>query len=94
MGVNFTRKRRMTTTDVYDSVSTVTVYKKGKGSVKVQRVHMKNGKGFKEVIYKQNGRVTRRSKKALTKKEVGRLCRCKFVPTLFKSCNDECVNQQ
>ena len=80
-------------TDVYDSVSTTAVYKKGKGTVKMQRVHVKNGKGFKEIVYKKNGRVTRRSRKTLTKKEAKELCRCKFVPTLFKKCNDECVNQ-
>jgi len=79
--------------DVYDSVSTVAVYKKGKGTVKMQRVHLKNGKGFKEVIHKQNGRVTRRSKKALTKGETKCVRRCQFVPKLFQSCNKECVNQ-
>lgn len=90
MGLNFTRNKRMS---VYDSVSTVSVYKKGKGTMKIQRVHLKNGKGFKELVYKQNGRVTRRSKKALTKGEVKCVRRCRFVPKLFKSCNDECVNQ-
>jgi hypothetical protein len=84
----------MTTVNGYDSVSTVAVYKKGKGTIKVQRVHMKNGKGFKELVHKQNGRVTRRSKKALTKAEAKCVRRCQFVPTLFKSCNEECVKQK
>jgi len=81
--------------NAYDSVSTVSIYKKGKGkgTVKMQRVHVKNGKGFKELVYTQNGRVTRRSKKALTRREIGHVRRCRFVPTLFKSCNDECMNQ-
>jgi hypothetical protein len=79
--------------NAYDSVSTVSVYKKGKGTVKMQRVHVKNGKGFKELVYKKNGRVTRRSKKALTKGETKCVRRCQFVPQLFKSCNEECMNQ-
>jgi hypothetical protein len=77
----------------YDSVKTVAIYKKGKGTVKMQRVHVKNGKGYKEVVYKHNGRVTRRSRKPLTKKEAKALCTCKFVPTLFRSCNQECLGQ-
>lgn len=79
--------------NTYDSVSTVAVYKKGKGTMKIQRVHLKNGKGFKELVYKQNGRVTRRSKKNLTKAETKCVRRCQFVPKLFKSCNEECMNQ-
>jgi hypothetical protein len=33
----------------YDSVKTVAIYKKGKGTVKMQRVHVKNGKGYRFV---------------------------------------------
>lgn len=77
----------------YDSVKTVAIYKKGKGTVKMQHVHVKNGKGYKEVVYKHNGRVTRRSRKPLTKQEAKALCACKFVPTLFRSCNQECLRQ-
>jgi hypothetical protein len=79
--------------DVYDSVTTVAIYKKGKSDVKMQRLTLKNGKGFKEVVYKKNGRVTRKARKPLTKSEVSCIRRCRFKPKLFKECNQECQQQ-
>jgi hypothetical protein len=80
-------------TNIYDSVSTVAIYKNGKGAVKMQRLSLKNGKGFKEVVYKKNGRVTRKARKPLTKSEVTCIRKCKFKPRLFKECNDECLQK-
>jgi hypothetical protein len=82
---------------IYDEVSTVTTYVKrngkGKGLTKTQRVHFKNGKGFKEVSYNETGRKTRHSRKALTKSEMKCLRQCKFKPFLFRECNEECLKQ-
>jgi len=80
---------------IYDEVRTVTTYvkrgQKGKQTVKRQEVHLKNGKGFKEVSYKETGKKTRRSRMKLTKQETRCLKRCKFSPFLFKKCNEECL---
>lgn len=81
---------------IYDEVSTVTTYikrnGKGKGLTKTQRVHYKNGKGFKEVSYMQ-GRNTRRSRKPLKRSEIKCLRECKFKPFLFRECNEKCLAQ-
>jgi len=81
---------------IYDEVSTVTTYVKrdgkGKGLTKTQRVHFKNGKGFKEVSYNESGK-TRHSRKTLTKSEMKCLRQCKFKPFLFRECNEECLSQ-
>ena len=81
---------------IYDEVSTVTTYIKrtGKGKVlrKTQRVHYKNGKGFKEVCYKETGKDTRRSRKPLNRSEMKCLRQCKFKPFLFRNCNEECLS--
>jgi hypothetical protein len=81
---------------IYDEVSTVTTYVKrngkGKQHTKTQRVHFKNGKGFKEVSYNETGK-TRRSRKPLTKSEMKCLRQCKFKPFLFRECNEECLKQ-
>ena len=81
---------------IYDEVSTVTTYVKrdgkGKGLTKTQRVHFKNGKGFKEVSYNESGK-TRRSRKPLSKSEMKCLRQCKFKPFLFRECNEECLKQ-
>jgi hypothetical protein len=82
---------------LYDEVSTVTTYVKrngkGKGLTKTQRVHYKNGKGFKEVCYKEAGKGTRRSRKPLTRSEMTCLRKCKFKPYLFRDCNEDCLHQ-
>jgi hypothetical protein len=79
--------------ETYETVSTVAIYKNGKGGAKIQRVTLKNGKGTKSVLYKKNGRVTRKATKSLTKSEIACLRRCRFKPKLFKACNDECLRQ-
>jgi uncharacterized protein YxeA len=82
---------------IYDEVSTVTTYVKrdgkGKKQTKTQRVHFKNGKGFKEVSYNESGGKTRHSRKTLTKSEMKCLRQCKFKPFLFRECNEECLKQ-
>jgi hypothetical protein len=82
---------------IYDEVSTVTTYVKrngkGKGLTKTQRVHFKNGKGFKEVSYNEKGGKTRHSRKPLSKSEIKCLRQCKFKPFLFRECNEECLSQ-
>jgi len=81
---------------IYDEVSTITTYVKrngkGKALTKTQRVHYKNGKGFKEVSYNQKGRATRKSRKPLKPSEIKCLRQCKFKPILFQECNDECLS--
>ena len=85
------------TKTIYDEVSTVTTYVKrdgkGKRLSKTQRVHFKNGKGFKEVSYNERGGKTRRSRKVLTQSEMKCLRQCKFKPFLFRECNEECLKQ-
>ncbi len=73
----------------YNSVQTHIVYKDNKPQRKTRKVQITNGKGFKETVT-SNGRQTRRSRKALTKKEISCIRRCQFIPGLFKSC-DKCV---
>lgn len=58
--------------------------------VKTRRVHVKNGKGFKEVVVRKGRTATRRSRKPLTKKEIRCIRKCQFVPGLFKSC-EKCI---
>ena len=76
----------MVKTEVYNSVSTISVYKNGKGKTKIQRVRIRDGKGFKEIVHRQNGRVTHKTRKALNKKELGAIQTCKFKPGLFRDC--------
>ena len=73
--------------EVYDTVSTVAIYKNGKGMTKTQRVHINNKKGYKEVTFKgPKDRKMRRTRKALTKREIHHITRCRFRKGLFKNC--------
>ena len=81
----------MPLSNVFDSVSTVAIYKNGKGDVKTQRVHIKNGKGFKEVMMAKKGRKTRKSRKPLSKKDMECIRKCRFRKGLFADCNVECM---
>ena len=79
----------------YTSVQTSMDTEGGRVRTKTRRVKIQNSRGFKEITYKlkTNGkfRTTRKSRKPLTKKEITCIRRCKFVPGLFKSCEEGCV---
>ena len=75
----------------YNSVSTIAIYKNGKGMTKTQRVHIKNGKGYKEVtMTRPNARKTQK-KKRLTKSELKCIQACKFKKGLFRDCLPDCA---
>lgn len=74
---------------VYNSVQSHSEFKNGKGQTKVNRVKISGKTGYKSVtIRNKSGRVTKKSKKRLTKKEIACIKRCQFVPGLFKDCSD------
>ena len=76
----------------YDSVSTIAIYKNGKGVTKTQKVHIKNGKGYKEIAITGNRRgKTQRKRKALTKSELKCIQSCKFKKGLFSDCVPDCA---
>ena len=59
----------------------------GEGVTKVNEVRIRGKKGTKSVTWKnQAGKVVKRSKKALTKKQIRCIQQCQFVPGLFKDC--------
>ena len=73
----------------YESVSTLAIFKDGKGMTKTHKVHIKNGKGYKEVAI-TGRRKTQRKRKALTKSELKCIQTCKFKKGLFSDCVPEC----
>jgi hypothetical protein len=76
---------------VYNSVQTHSEFKNGKGRTKTNRVTVKGRTGFKMVTIKnKSGKITKKSKKRLTQKEIKCIKRCQFVPGLFKDC-DSCL---
>lgn len=71
----------------YHSKQTHSEFTKGKGRTKVQSVTIKGNRGTKSVVIKnQSGRVTKKSTKRLTKKEMECIRKCQFIPGLFKDC--------
>lgn len=77
----------------YNSVQTHSEFVRGHGYSKTQRVTIRGKTGFKSVtVRNKSGRVTRKSKKRLTKKEIACIKRCQFIPGLFKDCL-ECVSK-
>jgi hypothetical protein len=60
---------------------------------KITRVTVKGKRGYKSVEIRHKGKKTRKSKKALTSKQIGCIKRCEFIPGLFKDCMD-CINNQ
>lgn len=72
---------------VYNSVQTHSNFKNGKGRTKTNRVTIRGKTGYKMItVRNRSGRVTKKSKKSLTKKEIACIKRCQFVPGLFKDC--------
>ena len=59
--------------------------KNGETQTKEQIVKVRNGKGTKSVIVKNN-KGTHKSTRKLTKKEVKNIQGRKFMPTLFSEC--------
>ena len=75
----------------YHSEQTHSEFIKGKGMTKTHRVTIKGKKGYKLVELKnKSGKITQKSKKALTKKEISCIKRCEFIPGLFKDC-ERCI---
>jgi hypothetical protein len=75
----------------YHSQQVHTQFHRGKGKTRVQTVSIRGKKGHKSVEYRdRSGRVTRRSKKALTAKEVSCIRKCQFIPGLFRDC-EKCL---
>ena len=63
----------------------------GEGQMKVHHVKVKGSNGKKEITIKDaNGNTISRKKGKLTRKEIGCIKRCQFMPGLFKNCV-ECV---
>lgn len=71
----------------YNSVQTHSDFIRGHGQTKTQRVTIRGKTGYKSVTVRNKaGRVTRKSKKRLTQKEIACIKRCQFIPGLFKDC--------
>lgn len=76
---------------VYNSVQSHSEFKNGKGQTKINRVSIKGKTGFKSItIRNKSGRVTKKSKKRLTQKQINCIKRCQFIPGLFKDC-EKCL---
>ena len=72
----------------YNSVQTHSEFKHGKGQTKTHRVTIRGKSGYKMItVRNKSGRVTKKSKKRLTQKEIACIKKCQFVPGLFKDCN-------
>jgi len=75
----------------YNSVQTHSEFKNGKGQTKTRRVTIKGKSAYKMLIIRNNsGRITKRVKKRLTKKEIKCIRKCQFMPGLFKDCQ-QCI---
>jgi hypothetical protein len=81
---------RMKRRNVYESVSTLNVYKNADGTRKTHRVYIDGNKGFKQVTITRRGK-TQKKRKELTKSEINCIRRCKFKKNLFSDCLPECV---
>ncbi len=76
---------------IYNSVQSHSEFKNGKGQTKINRVSIKGKTGFKSItIRNKSGRVTKKSKKRLTQKQINCIKRCQFIPGLFKDC-EKCL---
>ncbi len=72
---------------VYNSVQTHSEFVRGQGRTKTSRVSVRGKSGFKLIcVRNKSGRVTKKSKKRLTQKEIQCIKRCQFIPGLFKDC--------
>jgi hypothetical protein len=72
---------------VYNSVQTHSEFKNGEGRCKTNRVTVKGKSGYKTItIRNKSGRIIKKSKKRLTRKEISCIKKCQFIPGLFKDC--------
>jgi len=75
----------------YHSQQVHSDFKNGKGRTKIQTVSIRGKKGYKSVeILDKSGRVTKKSKKTLNKKEMNCIQKCQFIPGLFRDC-EQCL---
>lgn len=71
----------------YNSVQTHSDFKNSKGHTKTNRVTIRGKSGYKMVTLRnKSGHIIKKSKKRLTRKEIGCIKKCKFIPGLFKDC--------
>ena len=75
---------------VYNSTQTHSDFKSGVNQTKTKRVKVRGKTGYKMVTIRRSGRVTKKSKKRLTQKEIKCIKDCQFIPGLFKDC-EKCV---
>jgi hypothetical protein len=75
----------------YNSIQTHSEFKNGKGQTKTNHVKIKGKSGYKMITIKNiSGKIIKKSKKRLTKKQISCIKKCQFVPGLFKDC-EECL---
>jgi hypothetical protein len=75
----------------YNSVQTRSDFKNGKGHTKTNHVTVRGKSGFKMItIRNKSGKIAKKSKKRLTRKEINCIKKCQFVPGLFKDC-EKCL---
>lgn len=73
---------------VYNSVQTHSdLNSEGKCQIKTKRVKIKGKTGFKMItIRNKSGKIIKKSKKRLTRKQIACIQKCQFIPGLFKDC--------
>jgi hypothetical protein len=78
----------------YNSIQTHSEMKPGGEYVsKTKRVRVTGKKGYKMItIRNKSGRITRKSKKSLTRREIKCIKKCQFIPGLFRDC-EKCLGQ-
>jgi hypothetical protein len=69
----------------YHSEQVHTVVKNGYSNTRHNIVNIKNGKGEKIILKKQNDKNLTKKKKRLTKKEISKIRKNQFIPELFRS---------
>ena len=78
---------------IYNSVQTHSDFQNGHGQTKVNEVHIKGKNGSKSVTIKnKSGKVVKKSKRRLTRKEMKCIQKCQFIPGLFKDC-EKCIKR-
>ena len=70
-------------------VQTYSVVHDGRHREVTESISIRNGKGHKTVIYRNNGNVKKTTHK-LTHDELTNIMNKKFMPELFTPCHDEC----
>jgi hypothetical protein len=77
----------------YKSIQTHSEFNNGIGRTKTNCVSIRGKSGFKSVtIRNKSGRITRKSKKNLTPKEIKCIKNCQFIPGLFRDC-EKCIRK-